>query len=87
MKNVVALHAAIKTLTMQNRVNLVKLSDLRTYTALDREAFNEALEVLRDQQKVVLQSHDGRHSLLSVEDREACIQEAGRTFAYACIRE
>jgi hypothetical protein len=78
-----AFETAFDHLARANRLNLVKLSALRAALPwADSAEFNQRLDVLRDQDRYVLQTFDGRHGQLTPEDEAAAIVEAGRRFVY-----
>jgi hypothetical protein len=67
---------------------LVKLSDLRAaLPEFDRASFDRELNVLRDQDRFVLHTFDGRHGEISPGEEVAAIREGGRTFVYVARKD
>jgi hypothetical protein len=67
---------------------LVKLSDLRAaLPEFDRASFDRGLDELRDADRYVLHTFDGRHGAITAADEAAAIREGGRTFVYVVRRE
>lgn len=66
--------------------NQVTLRSMRELTGLPRGSFNEALNALRDDRILTLDSHEGRHVRLDEETLEAGITEGEWVLVYAARR-
>ncbi len=67
--------------------NLVKLVELRqALTSFGRSEFDAGLRGLRVAGEFSLESHEGRHESLTIDERDAGIHEAGSLLVYASRR-
>jgi hypothetical protein len=83
-----AFREAFEHLDRRNRAsNSVKLSDLRrALPGFGRDAFDAGLRALRLAGEFSLDSHEGLHSSLTPEEREAGVYEAGSLLVYVSRR-
>ena len=83
-----AFREAFEELNRRNGwTNLVKLFELReALSSFGRSEFDSGLRGLRLAGEFSLESHEGRHESLTLEEREAGIHEAGSLLVYASRR-
>jgi len=67
--------------------NFVKLADLRrVLSEFSRDEFDAGLQRLRLAREFTLDSHEGLHGTLTMEEREAGVRDGGSLLVYACRR-
>ena len=83
-----AFREAFEQLNRRNGwTNLVKLVELRqALTSFGRYEFDAGLRSLRVAGEFSLESHEGRHESLTLDERDAGIREAGSLLVYASRR-
>ena len=83
-----AFREAFEQLNRRNGwTNLVKLVELRVGICfLGRSEFDAGLRGLRVAGEFSLESHEGRHESLTLDERDAGIREAGSLLVYASRR-
>jgi len=83
-----AFREAFEQLNRRNGwTNLVKLVELRqALTSFGRSEFDAGLRGLRVAGEFSLESHEGRHESLTLDERDAGIREAGSLLVYASRR-